>query len=361
MWYDSEDVSPCILDLAPKTVPTRSQSDPIPMSHSSSALSNNCSATTTNSPVSAMPSCRPSVVAQKASIAFELPANFYWAMPGKIIGMACPQKRRHIENLQNRHNVAMVVNLREVATPQQFFAGTSVRNVHVPIKSFGVPSMKQVEQFIDDLEGVFLEHREDPDEAAALPHRAAAAKSPSPPVDANVVSSTASSRCNNNNNNNNTQQASTLPRRNVVAVNCRGGKGRTGTMICCYMVYKQGVTAQESIQRVRELSPASIETRGQEEFIEEYYRLRCCAKGTEYKRSLPYEYDASRNNGRICPTTGTVIANSGTTSSSSASSLQSATSRGNEVQRVKRPSYPARDMLLANPELLAKFGRFNSE
>lgn len=291
-----------------------------------------------------------------SAAARELPPNFYWAIPGKLIGMACPTKRRHIENLQNNHNVELVVNLREVATPQQFFTGTQVRNVHIPIKAFGCPTMKQTEQFIDELEAIFKKHRADPDEGAdtvmpTVPPDIGSCGEPSESANASA----------------NACRGIAVSSSMTVAVNCRGGKGRTGTMMCCYIVYKEGITAYEAIRRIRELSPGSIETRGQEEFIEEFYRLRHISEQQRkkqeerrrrcdddndveeiavdrddrlietkpYVRSLPYAFDPRVNHVHI-PTSG-------------ASSIPKT--------RAPRPTYPAREMLLANPELLAKFGR----
>jgi atypical dual specificity phosphatase len=51
-----------------------------------------------------------------------------------------------------------------------------------------------------------------------------------------------------------------------IAVHCRAGYGRTGTMLACYLV-SQGQTAAESIETVRSARPGSIETRAQEHFI----------------------------------------------------------------------------------------------
>jgi phosphatidylinositol-3,4,5-trisphosphate 3-phosphatase/dual-specificity protein phosphatase PTEN len=40
---------------------------------------------------------------------------------------------------------------------------------------------------------------------------------------------------------------------NVVAVNCRAGKGRTGTIICCYLIFcgKIFLTKEGSMMRIK--------------------------------------------------------------------------------------------------------------
>jgi len=92
----------------------------------------------------------------------------------------------------------------------------------------------------------------------------------------------------------------------AVAVNCRWGKGRTGTMISCYLVHKEGLTAYEAICKVRGLSAGSLETKGQEEFVEEFYRLKMLGEGREsdYQRSLPYPFIPETR-----PNTRTIVVN----------------------------------------------------
>lgn len=53
------------------------------------------------------------------------------------------------------------------------------------------------------------------------------------------------------------------------------GKGRTGTLIALFLVKFRGLTGLESIKRVRELRPGSIETLEQEQFIVRYYNSVC--------------------------------------------------------------------------------------
>jgi atypical dual specificity phosphatase len=54
-----------------------------------------------------------------------------------------------------------------------------------------------------------------------------------------------------------------------VALHCRAGLGRTGTILACYLV-SQGLTAKEAIAKVRRMRPGSIETIEQEEAIFRY-------------------------------------------------------------------------------------------
>jgi atypical dual specificity phosphatase len=47
-----------------------------------------------------------------------------------------------------------------------------------------------------------------------------------------------------------------------VAVHCRGGLGRTGTLVACYLT-RRGLGPDEAIARVRALRPGSVETAAQ--------------------------------------------------------------------------------------------------
>ena len=52
-----------------------------------------------------------------------------------------------------------------------------------------------------------------------------------------------------------------------VMVHCLAGMGRTGTILACYLVKHQKMSADEAIQKVREERPGSIQSFPQEEII----------------------------------------------------------------------------------------------
>jgi len=52
-----------------------------------------------------------------------------------------------------------------------------------------------------------------------------------------------------------------------VLVHCLAGLGRTGTLLACYLIKYQNLSADEATQKVREERPGSIQSYPQEEII----------------------------------------------------------------------------------------------
>ena len=52
-----------------------------------------------------------------------------------------------------------------------------------------------------------------------------------------------------------------------VLVHCLAGLGRTGTVLACYLIKYQNMSADEAMQKVREQRPGSIQSYPQEEII----------------------------------------------------------------------------------------------
>ncbi|XP_060554656.1 protein tyrosine phosphatase domain-containing protein 1-like isoform X2 [Ruditapes philippinarum] len=55
-----------------------------------------------------------------------------------------------------------------------------------------------------------------------------------------------------------------------VAVHCHAGRGRTGVIIACYLVFTNRISGREAIHYVREKRPNSIQTRQQMQVIQEF-------------------------------------------------------------------------------------------
>ena len=59
----------------------------------------------------------------------------------------------------------------------------------------------------------------------------------------------------------------------AVAVHCRAGLGRTGTLLACYLI-AQGLSAERAIARVRRCRPGSIESWQQAEAVRAFAASR---------------------------------------------------------------------------------------
>lgn len=112
--------------------------------------------------------------------------------------------------------VAAIVSLTERPLDQMIIEEFGFEYLHIPVMDFTAPTMQQVSDFVDFM----LRMKE---------------------------------------------------QRKPVVVHCAAGRGRTGTMLACYLV-ALGRTAEEAIREVRKLRPFSIETSEQEEAVAEFAR-----------------------------------------------------------------------------------------
>jgi atypical dual specificity phosphatase len=55
----------------------------------------------------------------------------------------------------------------------------------------------------------------------------------------------------------------------VVAIHCRAGLGRTGTMLACYLIW-EGSSALDAFQKVRSINPSFIQSLAQVEFLKSF-------------------------------------------------------------------------------------------
>ncbi|XP_049633431.1 dual specificity protein phosphatase 23 [Suncus etruscus] len=143
------------------------------------------------------------------------PPNFSWVLPGRLAGLALPRLPAHYQFLRDC-GVRHLVSLTERNPPH---AGScpDLTHHHLRIPDFSPPAPEQIDRFVQLV-----------DEASG--------------------------------------------RGEAVAVHCALGLGRTGTMLACYLVKAQGLTAGDAIAEVRHLRPGSIETHEQEKAVFQYYQ-----------------------------------------------------------------------------------------
>ncbi len=141
-------------------------------------------------------------------------SNFSFLIDDEIAGCAHPDAYGDCEGafaeLRER-GIDALVSVDEEGCPLHVIADNGLQYLHLPVPDFHPPTLQQAEQFID-----FAKKQREAGRA--------------------------------------------------LAVHCRGGYGRTGTMLACYLVALGG-TAEESIRQVRRRRPGSIETEEQEQFV----------------------------------------------------------------------------------------------
>ena len=142
--------------------------------------------------------------------------NFSWLVPGEIAGMARPTSTiSDFENLRD-DGIDAIVSLTEDPLNQPLIEEFGFEYLHIPIEDLSVPTMEQIEDFVEFAYRMRKEEKS-------------------------------------------------------IVVHCGAGIGRTGTILACYLVSK-GYSAEESIAEVRWKRPGSIETEEQLEIIYTYER-----------------------------------------------------------------------------------------
>jgi len=143
--------------------------------------------------------------------------NFSFLIKDEIAGCAHPETMGDCSEALSelrRQGIEALVSLDEYGIPVHMVAEHGLQYIHIPIPDFEAPQLQQAEQFIAFTNSQREANRQ-------------------------------------------------------IAVHCRGGYGRTGTMLACYLV-SRGKAADEAISEVRNSRPGSIETRNQEKFVKTF-------------------------------------------------------------------------------------------
>ena len=137
------------------------------------------------------------------------PDNFSWLIDGKLAGSAIPTSKDEIKWVQEQ-GVKSIVTIREEPLVDEWIK--DVNYLHVMSNDMGVPEFDDLIHTVDFI------------------HRRLAHNEP-------------------------------------VLVHCLAGLGRTGTILACYLVKYQNMSAVDAIQNVRKERPGSIQSYPQDEII----------------------------------------------------------------------------------------------
>jgi len=143
------------------------------------------------------------------------PTGFYWLEQPYVAGLARPGDVEDLHWLR-REGIEVIISLTEDPLPRHWVNEAGLFLVHTPVPDMHPPAPDQIEQCIKTL-----------------------------------------------------QRA--IERNMGVAVHCGEGKGRTGTLLACYLVTK-GLSADEAIIRVRRARPGAVETPEQAESVVDFAR-----------------------------------------------------------------------------------------
>ena len=143
------------------------------------------------------------------------PTNFSWLIDNKLAGSGMPTTIAEITWVQ-KQGVKSIVTMTETPLPESWIK--DVKYLHVPTEDLSAPDIEQIEQAVE-----FIHERLESEEP--------------------------------------------------VMVHCAAGIGRTGTILACYLVKYQKLSAKDAIQKVRKERPGSIQSESQEIAIGLYHKF----------------------------------------------------------------------------------------
>lgn len=148
------------------------------------------------------------------------PRHFYWVIRGRLAGLPRPgifQDVDHDIEALERVKVTTLVTLEEwESVPRAEVAKRGIELIHFPINDMKAPNIDDAKGFCEDVERRLRQHE-------------------------------------------------------VVAVHCRAGNGRTGTMLAAMLIY-QNTPACDALERVRSVNPKAVESDVQVKFLEAFER-----------------------------------------------------------------------------------------
>lgn len=146
------------------------------------------------------------------------PRGFHWVVPGKLAGCPAPGVVNPIDydlQIVKKMGVTCLITLTEVDLDQSSLARHGLINLHSPIYDREAPSIAQTHMLLIRMERLHLKGE-------------------------------------------------------VLAVHCKAGLGRTGTLLAAWMIRDGGFAAAEAIRRLRLIEPGFIQSEEQMSFLSRY-------------------------------------------------------------------------------------------
>lgn len=146
------------------------------------------------------------------------PRGFHWVVPGKLAGCPAPGVSAPIDydlKLLARTGITRLITLTETDLDQEALLRARLSNLHMPIFDREAPSIGQTHMLLVRMQRM---------------------------IDAGET----------------------------LAVHCKAGLGRTGTILAAWMIREGGLSAKNSMERLRRIERGYIQSESQENFLLEY-------------------------------------------------------------------------------------------
>ena|SRR6476661_4230413 len=145
------------------------------------------------------------------------PTNFSWIVNGKLAGSGMPMTFSQLV-WTVKQGIKTIVTVREVSLPSKWFTERTTKDIdylHLRVEDYGAPTLEELDNTVN-----FMKKQ--------------------------------------------------INNQKPVLVHCAAGKGRTGTILAAYLLKEDRLNADQTIKKIRNLRPGSIQSEVQEMAITMY-------------------------------------------------------------------------------------------